>query len=212
MRGKLIVLLIVSSLIVGCGSSESPTGGLVKDQYQEMMVKLSTEINNLNLPELDPNTINTLENMNNFVSSINKVSGLINANTEYKIPLIELSEDITGDLVKTVDFLVRFAPLVEPYNDLVNRSKLVNPEDSLSINQFSLSVGFFLFDVAVLQAKLTEKTIIYGGDYLWDYSKATGIIGKENLKTLIKYLGNESENFIITKVIPFLREQFKDYK
>ena len=209
MRRKLISVMLVGLLLLSA-CSEGIDTYVVKENYENAFVSLSEEINKLDLPLVDPESIANTENFLRFVDGMNKISGIINKKTDYEIPLLKVTKETSENIVKKADFLVRFAPIIEPYNDVIIKSKKVDPDIPSSINTFSTSVGFFVFDVFVLQLHLLSKTSIYTAKYLWDYAKLGGLISKENLAAFLAYTGDEGKRILRDKVIPFIINNTKN--
>jgi len=207
---NLIISFCICFLLVGCNLQIPNSRKSIEIDFNEVAIMASKKINDLNLQKFNPETVANTKNFLSFIKSLNNLAGEINKNTNYDIPLLDVSIETIDKTVSSGNFLLRYAPLIEPYNALLDASLNVDLNNSDTITDFYYSIGFFVFDVAVLEMKLVGKAVTYGTNYAWDYAKVTGLISKQNLKSIIYYGSSTAYDFIRIKIIPFVVEQIKN--
>ena len=208
-KTNLGILFILVIFLTGCEFFNSATGQVVNGPYKNTMVATAYKINEANLPRFDPNaTVNT-ENVLAFIEASNRLTAITNANSEFHIPEITTSTEKIDKFVNNADFVLQYASIIKPYNDVVDRAKEIDPNNETSINQFTYAISFLVFDVAVLNAKMSEKTLVILGESAWNVALVKNVISKENFIALAHYLGSETDEFILNHIVPFLQEQFE---
>lgn len=187
MKAKLLILLFMIPLIVACNFNP-----LQEKEFEKLKINTAIQsadsINKLNLSIINTSSVTSIQGIESFLENTNTIIAVINEKTDYKIKQISITREMVNELSEKGDIVLRFTPIIQPYNELINISKSINATNKNLTNKFYWSVSLLAVDVTILEMDLGRKITVSSSRSLLIY------IEKENPDlwlTIKKYCGSE---------------------
>ncbi|MBI2660401.1 hypothetical protein HYX07_04525 [Candidatus Woesearchaeota archaeon] len=126
----------------------------LNETSRNLAVTLSSKIGNFE--KVDATTFENYEKFVKFQDNVNYVIGIINENIGTQFQLMDVSPE---EFDNVVDKVQKYTPLIEPYNNLIEKSKLVNKNDQNSVGKFYISAFALATDVFLVQGSYIHSAI-----------------------------------------------------
>jgi hypothetical protein len=138
------------------------------------------------------------EQFTGFVTDVNVFAKIANENTGLTIPELKISE---SQFVQLMDGAQKYTPLIDPYNDLIEKSLSVDRDNPQSIEDFYVSFGKFSVSVFLVQSNAIHKGTFVT---LGHINGATGIYKLRNV------CGNACFGLAMKSAYWFMRDNIEE--
>lgn len=180
-----LLILVMALFISGTVSPKTDYGELKVD----VAMAVAEEINGLNLSTINTTAVSSVENVQNMVEGLNKLTGIINDKTKFKIKLLVLTDEVLKKTAETGDFFLKYGPIIKPYNDLIEESRVFNAVNESSINAMYVNMGLLSVDIIILDAEITKNAAWHSGKYI--FRTADTFIDPQTIRVLQEYCGSQ---------------------
>ena len=199
---KLVALLVIATVgISGCANvtatpksnpSDSTPLKTINQSKVDLAVLIAGKLKTME--SINPSIAENYEVYKSSIQDINKIIRIINENTGTSIPQFELdlkSFENFRDFVRTAE---KYAPIIDPYNELIASAKTLNSQDDSSVNLLYTNMLALGLDVGLLQANLIHKGVF----------KVVGNVNNElKLAKLRGFCGNSCYSATLSKIYDF---------
>jgi len=185
-----LIALIQSFSELDAGFDQSLAAGVA--------VKISSGLEELE--PIDPTRLEDYESFKRNVERFNRVSDIIKENTGKDFGKITISRGKYDEIMSTA---VKYAPLVNSYNELIESSKNLDPEDEDSVRRFYIALFLVGVDIALI-----NSGAIYKGTYksVWEINQALG------LREVVPFIGYKGYGFLLSSIHWTLRGYIEGFK
>lgn len=162
-----------------------------------LAVTLSSKISTFE--KIDASTFENYEIFKKFQDNINYVIGSINENIGTQFRTMDVTPE---EFDKVADKVQKYTPLIEPYNNLIEKSRLVNKSDQTSLGKFYISAFALGTDVFLVQGSYIHKAIFP------KIGELNGVLGIYKLKD---FCGNKCFGLAMYNVYWWFRVRVEKY-
>lgn len=115
--------------------------------YDHLLLTASNSIGKL--PILDQTKMESFDQYKNFADTMNDGARILNANLGYQIPFLEATQEEYDNYSKII---LKYAPMVSSYNNMVHSAKNVDPSDQNSVTCFYISSAIFSLELTLISS------------------------------------------------------------
>ena len=210
-RVFIFLFFIFVILISGCSTQEIEeiTGDVVSkskeiidgvdlnEMYKNVALELAGSISGVE--PIDYSTFENYEKFKLFTIRVNYIFSITNENfgTSFEPVLVEQEE--FKDIIRTMQ---KYSPLIEPFNDMTDKSRKVSEDDSNSIEEFYISVFVFGTDTFLIQT---------GGIHKYAFRGLGHLNGSLKLYKIKEICGNKCFGLVLKETYGFLRNKAENF-
>lgn len=141
--------------IAQCQSSQQSVSNQISERdelYDSLLSNSATSIGSL--PLITSSGIQSFEQYKELADTMNDGAKILNAGFEHQIPFLE---DTLEGYDKASKIIVKYAPLIGSYNDMVNAARNVDVSNPDSATCFYIQTGIFSLELTLI------STAVYAG-------------------------------------------------
>ena len=149
---------------------------------------------------IDDSIFNDYSKFKNVIKKINELIIITNENIQTEIP--EVGSSISDfERFNEVKIVLKYSPLIDPYNQLYESAKKLPSENTTDYDQFYSDLGRFSLEICVLESQMSYK-IAY---------RTTGEIAYNfKLYKFTPYIGNEGYRILLSEIHWSLRGRIEN--
>jgi len=164
----------------------------------EAAVIISSELKDFE--PIDPTELENYDSFKKHMHKVNRVSDLINEHTDKDFGHIGTTRTSYDKFIATK---TKYIPLINSYNELINASKDLDPEDMESVRHFYICLFLVGVDIALIQT---------GAMYKGAFASVGALNGHLGLNFVVPYIGYSGYGLLLSSIHWTLRGYIEGFK